>query len=115
MEAVRTIFSQFLNMSLTAGIVILLVIFVRFCLKRVPKIFSYCLWLVVLLRLLCPVSFSSALSVFRFVDAPVNGQGTITYIEQEPVQIKVQETSPVMPDMAGQTEVPVQKIRFICL
>lgn len=110
MEAVRTIFSQFLNMSLTAGIVILLVIFVRLCLKRVPKIFSYCLWLVVLLRLLCPVSFSSALSVFRFVDAPVNGQGTITYIEQEPVQIKVQETSPVMPDMAGQTEVPVQKI-----
>lgn len=60
METVRTLFSLFFNMSLTAAIVILFVMFVRFLLRRAPKIFSYLLWLVVLLRLLCPVSFSFA-------------------------------------------------------
>ena len=41
-----------LNMSLTAGIVILAVMSARLMLRRAPKIFSYVLWLAVLFRLL---------------------------------------------------------------
>ena len=54
---VPIIFSRVLTMSLTGGIVLVLVM--RLFLARLPKIFSYLLWGVVLLRLLCPVSFSS--------------------------------------------------------
>jgi beta-lactamase regulating signal transducer with metallopeptidase domain len=50
-------------MSLTAGIVIVLVLLTRLPLKKAPKIFSYALWAVVLFRLLCPISFSSDFSL----------------------------------------------------
>ena len=40
-----------LNMSLTAGIVILAVMSARLMLRRAPKIFSYVLWLAVLVAL----------------------------------------------------------------
>jgi len=58
-----TLLPQILNMSLTASIVIILVLAARLLLKKAPKIFSYALWAVVLFRLLCPVSFSSRFSL----------------------------------------------------
>ena len=57
------IFMQILDMTRTAGIVILVVIGVRFLLMRAPKVFSYVLWAAVLFRLLCPVSFETPASV----------------------------------------------------
>lgn len=56
-------FTKVLNMSLTASFVITVVLLARLLLRRSPKIFSYALWAVVLLRLLCPVSFPSAVSL----------------------------------------------------
>ncbi len=58
-----TVFTTILNMSLTASVIILVVLLARLCLKRLPKIYSYLLWSVVLFRLLCPVSFSLPVSV----------------------------------------------------
>lgn len=52
------LFVTVLNMSFTASIVILAVLALRLLLKRVPRVFSYALWLVVLLRLLSPFSLS---------------------------------------------------------
>lgn len=69
------LFSTVVNMSMTGSIVILLVVLARFFLKRMPKIFSYALWAVVLFRLLCPVSFTAPLSLL------------------EPFQPEVQDTS----------------------
>lgn len=60
------LFLGILNMSITGSYVILFVIIVRQALKKVPKIFSYGLWSVVLFRLLVPFSFSSALSFLGF-------------------------------------------------
>lgn len=51
-----------LNMSITAGIAALAVILVRILLKNAPKLFSYSLWAVVFVRLICPFSFESAVS-----------------------------------------------------
>lgn len=59
------------NMSLTASVVILAVLAVRLLLRRAPKVFSYALWAVVLFRLLCPVSITSAVSLMGAVGAPV--------------------------------------------
>ncbi len=56
------LFSAILNMSLTASYVALAVIVIRSFLKKVPKLFSYILWLPVLIRLVFPFSFSSKFS-----------------------------------------------------
>ena len=61
------IFLGILHMSMTASIVILTVVVVRLFLRRLPKIFSYLLWLVVLFRLLCPFSFEAEFSLLRVV------------------------------------------------
>ncbi|MCM1119762.1 MAG: M56 family metallopeptidase [bacterium] len=75
-----------LNMSLTASLVILVVLFARLLLRRAPKIFSYILWLAVLLRLFCPVALSSPLSLLGMLDAPAGesrgGLSSMQYIEE---------------------------------
>lgn len=76
------LFLRILNMSLTAGITILAVLIIRFMLKKAPKIFSYALWAVVLFRLLCPFSFSSAVSLLGVLRAPQAEQGKIEYIPE---------------------------------
>ena len=50
-------------MSLTGSFAIVAVILLRFCLRRAPKTFSYALWLIVLFRLVCPISFESVISI----------------------------------------------------
>lgn len=45
-----------------ASIVILFVLATRLILKRAPKVFSYALWLIVLIRLLVPISVQSPVS-----------------------------------------------------
>ena len=57
------IFLRVLNMSITSSYVILFVIGVRLLLKRVPKVFSYILWVAVLFRLVCPFSFAGLYSL----------------------------------------------------
>jgi beta-lactamase regulating signal transducer with metallopeptidase domain len=58
-------FIDILNMSITASVVILFVIVIRFLLQKIqiPKIYSYVLWGVVLFRLLNPFSIESAISL----------------------------------------------------
>lgn len=58
------LFLTILNMSITAGYVILFVILVRLLLKKAPKFVSYALWGVVAFRLIIPFSFESMFSLF---------------------------------------------------
>ncbi len=51
------------QMSLTAGYVCLVICLLRLALKKAPKIYSYALWAVVFLRLICPVALSSPVSL----------------------------------------------------
>lgn len=57
------IFFNILGMSLTASYCIILVCIIRLFLRKAPKIYSYCLWSVVLFRLICPVSLASPVSL----------------------------------------------------
>lgn len=77
------LFIYIFNMSLTAGIMVLAVIFVRLCLRRAPKIFSYCLWAVVLFRLLCPFSFQSEFSFLGLVQGGQTGSTGISYLSKD--------------------------------
>lgn len=77
------IFAKVLNMSLTASLVIVLVIAARFVLRKSPKVFSYALWAVVLFRLLCPVSLPSPVSLLGLLDAPVaESEGLTTAVDK---------------------------------
>lgn len=69
--AVEKVFLEILNMSFTAGFVILAVILARLLLKRAPKVFSYALWAVVLFRLVCPFSIESVLSLLPANPQPI--------------------------------------------
>ena len=60
-----TLFETILNMSFTAGIVILALLFMRLFLKKAPRKFCYLLWLVVAFRLVIPFSFESSISIFN--------------------------------------------------
>lgn len=89
---IYTLFSQMLNMSLTASIVIVFVLLARLLLKRAPKIFSYVLWVVVLFRLLCPVSISSEQSLLNALDLSVDKTGRVEYIYTENLQANTPAT-----------------------
>lgn len=78
-----------LNMSITAGLMILVVLAARLLLRRAPRAWSYALWAVVLFRLLCPVSFTSEMSLLGAVDAPAQFEpsGQISIISYVPENI----------------------------
>lgn len=103
---IYTFLPGLLNMSLTAGVVILFVLLLRLLLKKAPKVISYALWGIVLFRLLCPVSIQSDLSLFRLLDTPVTANDTITSrIEYIPSDIVRAETPPVSPAVPGTGDV----------
>ena len=54
---------ELLRINLMTSIVILIILGARLILKRAPKVFSYALWAIVLIRLLIPVSIQSPISV----------------------------------------------------
>lgn len=57
------IFLKLLNMSIAAGWLVLAVILLRLLLRRAPKALHCVLWALVAVRLLCPFSLESALSL----------------------------------------------------
>ncbi|MNC22982.1 Methicillin resistance mecR1 protein [compost metagenome] len=78
-------FTAILNMSITASYVAVAVMIVRLLLRRAPKVFSYTLWVAVLVRLILPVSFSSGFSFLSHIAPNVpTGSGVMEYI---PTQI----------------------------
>lgn len=84
------------NMSLTASVVILTVLAVRLLLRRAPKVFSYALWAVVLFRLLCPVSVTSAVSLLGALGAPAQERSAVTsVVEYVPADI-VRDMAPTV-------------------
>ena len=75
-----TFMPKLFNMSLTASVAIVLVILLRLLLKKAPKVISYALWIVVLFRLLCPVSIGSSFSLYNLFDAPTEESGAMTSV-----------------------------------
>ena len=57
------VFLKILNMSLAAGWLIIAVVALRFLLRKAPKWLPCVLWAIVAIRLICPFSFESILSL----------------------------------------------------
>ena len=63
MERLTHLFEMLLSMALTALPVMAVVLLARLALRKVPKRYSYALWLVVAFRLVCPVSIATEVSI----------------------------------------------------
>lgn len=78
------IFVTVTNMSITASIVVVVIMGVRLVLRqKLPKLFSYALWSIVLIRLLIPYSFSSPISILNImpeISQPSMDVRTIQYL-----------------------------------
>lgn len=68
------IFIRVTEMSVTASIVIGVIIVLRLFLRKAPKVFSYVLWAAALFRLLCPVSFELPSAPISSVEIPYSAQ-----------------------------------------
>ena len=118
----QAVFAKILNMSITGSIVIAVVLLARLTLKRAPKIYSYALWVVVLFRLLCPLSITAGLSVLKPI--PVTTTPGISTVSYQSVARAVRENTPapiqqqVVPAQTAQTDTkpsPMQIAAYIWL
>lgn len=71
MIELEQVFLKVVNMSITAGYCIMVVLLLRFFIRKLPKIYSYALWTAVYFRLICPVSLESTLSLIRMRTEPI--------------------------------------------
>ncbi len=88
---ISVLFLNVLNMSIAASVVILFVLLARFFIRKLPKIFSYLLWSVVIFRLLCPFSFTAPFSLLHFTNPQSVENGRIVYISEEMMHGEVPE------------------------
>ncbi len=84
MENLKDIFLLILNMSITASYIAIVIIAIRFLiLRKLPKIFSYSLWGILLFRLVSPICYSSGFSFLNLFKTEVNkSSGIIEYVPQ---------------------------------
>ena len=59
------LFLKIINMSISASWLVLAVLILRFVLKKAPKWINVLLWGIVAIRLICPFSFESTLSIIQ--------------------------------------------------
>lgn len=79
------IFRTVLNMSITGAYISAAIIILRIAMKKLPKKYSYLLWAILGIRLLCPFSFSSAVSVFNVLvpEKPEVSYGQMEFIPND--------------------------------
>lgn len=80
-------FKSIFNMSITSSYIIIAVLIIRLLIRRLPKKYSYFLWIAVGFRRAVPISFESAFSMFSFkpfdmARAQIAGNSTLNYIPQ---------------------------------
>lgn len=74
-----------LNMSITGAYIAAAIIILRIAMKKLPKKYSYMLWAILGIRLLCPFSFSSAVSIFNVLvpEKPAITSGQMEFIPND--------------------------------
>ena len=95
----ENLFLRVLNMSLSAAIVIAVVVLVRLPLRSAPKKWRYLLWSAAGFRLCCPVSFKAVFSLFRLRPLSMTAIGGTESVVRLPqsTPAAVQISSPAVP------------------
>ena len=68
----ENVFLHLLNMSLTAGLLVVVVMVLRLAFHKAPRWIHCLLWALVAVRLLCPISFESHLSLMPDTEAAIS-------------------------------------------
>lgn len=75
-SSMNNIFMTIVNMSITATIAAFLILVFRSTIgRKLPKVLSYALWAIILLRLILPVSFTSTFSILDKVNPNIGQYG----------------------------------------
>ena len=79
---VHDVFDKLFDMNKTIFITIILVLIIRLLINKYPKKYSYILWIIVLFRMLCPISIESIFSVYNIekILTPVISNTTVNEI-----------------------------------
>ena len=113
------LFLKIINMSISASWLIVVVLLLRFVLKKAPKWVNLLLWGIVAVRLICPFSVESELSLMPSAETiPLNiGMNTIPTIDSG-INIINNAVNPMISQsntpMAGDSANPLQIAIFIC-
>ncbi|MGN1137615.1 MAG: M56 family metallopeptidase [Oscillospiraceae bacterium] len=102
------IFIKVIEMSMTASIVIGVVMVLRLFLRKVPKLFSYVLWAAALFRLLCPISFELPSAPIPSVEIPYSAEVDMRNADGLFITHTDSEISPVPDNYAPQMSVSPQ-------
>ncbi|QHI71033.1 M56 family metallopeptidase [Aminipila terrae] len=98
------VFMTVINMSITATFAALIIFVFRGLFgKKMPKIFSYVLWSIVLLRLVFPFSFSSVFSILDKINPNVGQYGETLSQTYMPDFNTLMQQGPEESDMIGTT------------
>lgn len=104
-------FLKVLNMSIAASWVVLVVLVLRLLLKKAPKWISVALWGLVAIRLVCPISFESVLSLIPSTETVPE---SFLYMEGEDLHrdayLNVAEDSAVYESAQIALDVPVDSV-----
>ena len=102
-----SVFLKVLSMTAVGTLVALFVMLVRPLLRKAPKVFSYVLWLVVLFRLICPLSIESNLSIVPVPQVTDKIHSAVIQSADPsniPVQDAIQIVEPVAPEPGNAVE-----------
>lgn len=97
------VFLKLLNMSITAGWLILAVIVLRFCLKKAPKAIAVILWALVGVRLICPFSLES---IFSIIPSAETVPSDILYSETPAIQSGIRIFNAAVNPILSETMAP---------
>ena len=83
-------FQQYLQMALAGSLVLVVLLFARLLLKRMPKRFMCFLWMIALFRLLCPYTIEGPVPKFWEREASIEdaGQTDTEGVVQRPVTVR---------------------------
>ena len=65
MSVITDLFYTVLSLSYKSIFVVIFILAIRFLIRKLPKSYSFALWAVLAFRLICPVSFELAVSLFN--------------------------------------------------
>ena len=102
----ENLFTMVINMTVTGSIVTLCVLAARLALNRAPRVFTWALWLVVIFRLLCPVSVPGPASVLELVEVP-RSEYVEPSVQTPPETIRPQTESGVVVETAPVHHKPI--------
>ena len=111
------ILNSVLNMSITGSLIIAALMLLRLPMKKAPKKYSYILWAIPGIRLLCPFSLSSAMSVFNLFRPEVDSH-RMEYIPPETAtvfsapQTQLQPGINIQGMLPPQAEVPAPEVNI---